>query len=292
VFLKYTFLLEKAPMVQISSPLFKPSDYVNRYSPIRKIENGSTSTLYVCEDKKTQKKVVMKKIRRTSNWGDELHILHKLKETETEPTYGVIGDSKKFGILDSFITERHVNIVTPYIDSYNLAKYVANNAPYSENDTLYIFKKMLECVKKIHDVNIIHLDIKCENFLVVPRSGSDVDIVLIDYGHSELLNPKFPKYIHYGTPKYLCPEGRIHNIAGKPSDVWSLGICLSILLTGEYPFDLDPYDKTYLDNVNGNLKSFDQVSQRSKAILKMMLYKDPSNRITIDHLLENSFITG
>lgn len=92
---------------------------------------------------------------------------------------------------------------------------------------------MTEAVKYLHDKGIAHRDIKMENVLLDPLGN----VKLIDFGFSVRV-PKSKKLnIFCGTPSYMSPE-IVSKTPHPPftSDIWSLGVLLSTMVTGQHPF--------------------------------------------------------
>ena len=84
-----------------------------------------------------------------------------------------------------------------------------------------------------HNKFITHRDIKPENILI-----NDAGVAkLVDFGFSTFLPNEKKKKIFCGTPSFMAPEillKREHS--GPPSDIWSLGIMLYMMLAGRVPF--------------------------------------------------------
>jgi serine/threonine protein kinase len=250
----------------------------DRYSYVRKIIDGSNSKLYVGYDKKTKKNVAIKRLSVKTDWHKELNILKMIKDIPNILSY-----------TDYYKSWNYVYIITDYAGDYNIEDYNDLNAPYEETVAKKIFVKMLKCVESIHERNIAHLDIKCENFVMVSSNINDPVVMLIDFGHAEHIDEDPNKYsCQYGTTHYLCPEG--HNlIYGFPSDIWSLGICFHLLLTGNFPFD--EYSNFKKDVINDRLQIDTNISIQARNIIKMMLFKDPKFRPTVSQLLQASYFS-
>jgi non-specific serine/threonine protein kinase/serine/threonine-protein kinase len=115
---------------------------------------------------------------------------------------------------------------------------------YTIRQRLELFASVCDAVQHAHMKGIIHRDIKPSNVLVEDVDGSPV-VKVIDFGiakaitHQEWANTAYTQEgMVIGTPEYMSPE----QIAGEldidtRSDVYSLGVMLYELLTGELPFD-------------------------------------------------------
>lgn len=116
---------------------------------------------------------------------------------------------------------------------------------FCELDAALIFKPIVEAINYLHSKNIVHRDVKLENFIFSDQNKYSC-IKLIDFGVSKKLekkqkscNKKFVKMTTIiGTPEYMSPE-IITGSYNDKCDVWSLGIILHLLLVGYFPFTGD-----------------------------------------------------
>jgi len=83
---------------------------------------------------------------------------------------------------------------------------------------------------------------------------------------------------------------------GKGVDIWALGICLYILLSGIHPFQIEDEDKM-LDNIEDGLwkwmgPNWASISDEAKDLIKNMMQRDPKQRFTVDQCLQHGWIKG
>ena len=93
--------------------------------------------------------------------------------------------------------------------------------------------------------------------------------------------------LHYASPEIVAGK----NYHGAPSDIWSCGIILFALLTGHLPFDDENIRKLLLKVQNGKFLMPNNLSSESKDLISKMLKVNPSERITIDAILQHPLLT-
>lgn len=254
-----------------------------RYEYIKKIIDGSASVIFEARDRHTGDKVIIKKATKIDEWRPEITSLLRLKDSPSIVK-----------LLDVFETNRHIYIVTEFFSYKDLFEHVDNMLPLDEKRAFTLFKEMVKCVKECHDRGIVHLDVKYENFFVRrPNLFNDDgsippnNIVLIDLGHSRFsADPsKYKKLLRYGTEMYACPESN-SCISSDKSDVWSLGVCLAILLTDDWPFEGHDLNDYMYNCMHENVIHNPKVSKRAQMIINLCLKTDPRQRPTIDQLLK------
>ena len=105
---------------------------------------------------------------------------------------------------------------------------------------LNIIKQLLNALQCAHEHGIIHRDVKPENIYLVKRDNTDDFVKLIDFGIAHSSNKAMPTLTQtgelFGTPQYLSPEQARGDEIDNRSDLYSCGIILYEMLTGEPPF--------------------------------------------------------
>ena len=173
--------------------------------------------------------------------------------------------------------------VMPYYRGDSLDTFVRNGGTFSLEDLKSaIIPSLLESLKSIHEIGIIHKDLKPANIIV---NEEDQNLVLIDFGISTETDGRTIVVTQTGkTPFYAAPE-TVSGAFSIYSDYYSLGICIYELYTGYTPFqnscisesDIARYAQIqqipYPDNFPDELRD----------LIDGLTYKDLSNRSDPDN---------
>ena len=130
--------------------------------------------------------------------------------------------------------------------SHDLFECIETQAKFTEFQGRHIFRQIVDAVHYLDfTLDVVHRDIKDENIII----SSDLSVKLIDFGSAVILPPKlqqgdreaiyFDRF--YGTMNFASPEIlKGSSYRAEPAEMWSLGVLLFTILTGEVPFS-DPY---------------------------------------------------
>jgi serine/threonine protein kinase len=125
-------------------------------------------------------------------------------------------------------------LIMEYIDGINLKRAIADSGPIKPYRALLIAEYVCSALEAAHASGIIHRDIKPQNILL----GCTNRVCLTDFGIVRLdnCNGLTNSGIVLGTADYLSPEQARGDDLTPASDIYSLGIVLFEMLTGEPPF--------------------------------------------------------
>jgi serine/threonine protein kinase len=187
--------------------------------------------------------------------------------------------------LACFTSQERLFIVQEYIDGNNYSEILSNRLhktakPFSEPEVREWLLDMLTVLEYVHGQQIIHRDISLEN-VMLPRNQSKP--VLIDFGVAkDASDPIFPKDsvgLYYSVRKsvvgrigYSPPEQLRWGYSYPSSDIYSLGICSIVLLTGKMPHILID------ESLNWQWRSQVNISDFFASILEKMLAEAASER--------------
>jgi serine/threonine protein kinase len=260
------------------SPRFKSID---EFNIIEEIGKGGYSVVYLVEHKRTKRKYALKCANRFKKDKDrsqrtyiEIEVLKKLKHPNIIRLKGWFEDSET------------IYLVLEYLSGKDCSKFFKRELP-TKTQICYIMKQLVEAVMYIHKKGIIHRDIKLENLLI----DENFNIKLTDFGLCAIKEDDFDMLQDsVGTVRYTAPELLKGEGYNDSVDIWAIGIILFMLLTGDYPFDGENRESIFnkIKMKNLHFSKYD-LDEKERKLLKLLLAKDPEERIEIEEILENSF---
>ena len=189
-------------------------------------------------------------------------------------------------ILDNFETDTHFFIVMEYICG-DLLTFIRKRNKLNEQIAKVIFKQLIEGLKYIHKKNIIHRDIKLDNILIDTTNT----VKICDFGVSRKIQKGEKIYERCGTPAYIAPEiYKKIGYTGFQSDVWSAGVTLYYILSGNLPFKGNNIRDLENAILLGEYKKIRDISFEASDIIDRMLKLNPAERITIEELLKHPWL--
>ena len=213
----------------------KPGDTLGDYRVLSLLGSGGMGEVYLADDAVHGRQVALKLIgqgraeeTRGRHFRHERKVLATLNHPHIARLYGS-------GVTD----KGQAYIVMEYVEGERLDRYCQDRG-LDVSERLALFRKVCAAVSYAHQNLVVHRDLKPANIRVTPEGEPK----LLDFGIAKLLDPEgtFPRLdptvTMQGamTPEYASPE----QIKGEPittaSDVYSLGVVLFELLTGQRPY--------------------------------------------------------
>eukprot|EP00931_Biecheleriopsis_adriatica_P058152 TRINITY_DN34556_c0_g4_i1.p1 TRINITY_DN34556_c0_g4~~TRINITY_DN34556_c0_g4_i1.p1 ORF type:complete len:501 (-),score=93.72 TRINITY_DN34556_c0_g4_i1:189-1691(-) len=158
---------------------------------------------------------------------------------------------------------------------------------YFESDAAASAADMLSALKYLHGINIMHRDIKAENFLLSDTTD-EATAKLIDFGFAcRFLEGQYFTQI-CGSPFSLAPE-LIDQHYNHMVDMWAFGVVMYLMTCGDYPFKADNM-KLMRRRVSQPVKLKECLSIDSQAFIRGLLKVDPESRLTARQALKHPFM--
>jgi serine/threonine protein kinase len=204
-----------------------------RYVIVKKIGEGGMGTVYLAEDTHLDRRVALKVPH--FNPDDVPQILERFqREAKVAAS---IDHSGICPVYDIGAIDGIHYLTMPFIEGVPLSQKLQTDGPLSPDGAVRLVLRLAQTIQTMHQRGVIHRDLKPSNILLRP-SGEPV---VMDFGlarSSSGLDRLTATGAPVGTPYYMSPEqimGRQAEL-GPATDVYSLGVILFELLTGQVPF--------------------------------------------------------
>lgn len=213
----------------------------------------------------------------------ELDILMKIDHPNIVQVHSILERGPKIFIFMQFA------------ENGDLLTYILNNELIGELQSKAWFLQMVKALRYLHNHDIAHRDLKCENVLLSQR----MNIKLADFGFARYCKadhgvPTLSK-TYCGSAAYAAPEvvGG-HPYDPKLADVWSLGVILFIMLNRKMPFDDRNVQKLLKDQMGRNYmyrkKYVNQISEQAKDVVRVLLEPEPEVRWDLREILNSAWL--
>lgn len=168
-------------------------------------------------------------------------------------------------------------MVYEYASGGDLAAHLTTYGRLDLNQVARCLHDLLNALVHLHNLGLIHCDIKPENILVMHRTGVDLRFMLNDLGAACVASEANKGTYTIGSLAYLAPE-RLYDRFSYNSDLYSLGVLGYELLTGHLPFQGSPAEisRAHLSEI----PCFDEIENcHLRDFVILLLEKDPHLRI-------------
>ena len=266
-------------------------DFFAVYRIGKELGRGQFGVTYRCEDKKTGKHYAVKTIKKKS-----LVSFDSVEDTKREVAIlkRLAGHENIVKIKGAYEDDNTIHIVMEECGGGELFDKIIAKGHYAERDAAILVRQMLRVVAECHLNGVIHRDLKPENFLFVDDT-EESPIKAIDFGLSEFFRPgtKFTDVV--GSAYYVAPEV-LKRKYGPIADVWSIGVIMYILLSGQPPFwgptESGIFNEILRYKLDLKKAPWPQISKSAKDIMVKMLTFDPRGRITAAQALSHPWVKG
>jgi beta-lactam-binding protein with PASTA domain/tRNA A-37 threonylcarbamoyl transferase component Bud32 len=203
-----------------------------RYRIVRKIGAGGMANVYLAEDQELGRRVAIK-ILNDRHANDEQFVERFRREAKNA---AALSHPNIVSIYDRGEAEGTYYIAMEFLDGRSLKELIVGRGPAPVNVAVEYARQILSALRFAHRHGIVHRDIKPHNVLVDGEGRVKVtDFGIARAGASQMTEAGSI----VGTAQYLSPEQARGANVDQRSDLYSLGVVLYELLTGESPFDGD-----------------------------------------------------
>jgi eukaryotic-like serine/threonine-protein kinase len=253
----------------------------NRYRLLKPLGSGGMADVYLAHDDILDRDVALK-VMSTRYKGDEEFVERFKREAQSA---AALSHPNIVSIFDRGESEDGTYyIAMEYLPGGTLKDRILRCGVLPAHTAAAVALQMAEALRAAHERNVIHRDIKPHNILV---TGSG-DVKVTDFGIARAASSSTMTRTGHilGTAHYISPEQAMGEHVGPASDLYSLGIVLYEMLTGELPFDADTPIGIAMKHVNGHVRPPQELDPSVpggiNAITLRLLAKNPQDRYGSD----------
>ena len=260
---------------------------MENFEILEKLGEGSYSTVYKVKRKIDNQIYALKKVK--------LSNLNEKEKTNSLNEVRILASVKSKYVIsykEAFFDEKDstLGVVMEYADNGDLYKkileYKQKKIYFEEIDIWKIFIQLVKGLKALHDLQILHRDLKSAN------------VFLFKDGHAKLGDLNVSKvakrglgYTQTGTPYYASPEIWKDLPYDNKSDIWSLGCVLYEMITLHPPFRSKNMDELYKKVLSGDIGNLpEKYSNDLYEVVLLMMKVNSNKRPNCNDILNNTFI--
>ncbi|CAN8246267.1 unnamed protein product [Cochlearia groenlandica] len=269
---------DREPGTILGKPL---QDITKLYKLGDALGSGGYGVTYSCHEISTGKPFACKSISKSKLRTEEdkesvkreVHIMNHVK-----------GESNIVQITGSYEDKRSVHIVMELCTGGELLERISSQGKHSERDASRILWSIVSAVQVCHSLEVIHRDLKPENFLF-SSDDENAELKAIDFGCSVYFKEGMVHKDSFCSDYYVAPEVLRGERYGKEIDIWSAGVILYLILSGNPPFENE--HEIMEGRVDLESNPWPSISSGARDLIEKMLKKDPKERITAAKVLDH-----
>ncbi|MCL5429549.1 MAG: serine/threonine protein kinase [Chloroflexi bacterium] len=255
-----------------------------RYQLENYLEKGGMATVYRGRDLMLERDVAIKVLR--EDYSRDPAFRERFRQEAKAAAN--LSHSNIVTVHDFGFDEDHLFIVMEYVPGTDLNTLIKQKGRYSLQEGIPLVIQACKGLGYAHRAGLVHCDIKPHNFLVTP----DKRLKVTDFGIARALasiHPDEEAEVVWGSPQYFAPEQAAGSAPSPASDVYSMGVIMYQMFTGQLPFTsksaADLAKEHRYKNVEPPIELNPEIPPALNEIMLKVLSKEPSARYrTADQL--------
>lgn len=195
------------------------------------LEKGGMASVYRGRDLMLERDVAIKVLR--EEYSKDAGFRERFRQEAKAAAN--LSHSNIVTVYDFGYDEEHLFIVMEYVPGTDLNTLIKQKRIYSLEEGIPLVIQACKGLGYAHRAGLVHCDIKPHNFLVTP----DGRVKVTDFGIARALasiNPREEQEVVWGSPQYFSPEQAAGSAPSPASDVYSMGVIMYLMFTGQLPF--------------------------------------------------------
>ena len=204
-----------------------------RYSIEGLVGVGGMANVYRGTDLKTGNRIAVKVLK--EEFLDNEELVRRFKNESK--AISILSHPNIVKVYDVSVTDKLQYIVMEYIDGITLKQYIEQQGEIKWREALYFTVQILRALQHAHEKGIIHRDIKPQNIMLL----EDGTIKVTDFGIARFSQAETQTMTDkaIGSVHYIAPEQARGGYINDKADIYSVGVMLYEMLTGQLPFVAD-----------------------------------------------------
>lgn len=265
-----------------------PNKVLSKYSVGVVIGDGNFAVVRKCVDKTKGTEFALKIIDKSKCAGKEHMIENEVAILRSVQHPNIIR------LIAEHDTSSELYLVMELVKGGDLFDAISKAVKFPEQDAQIMTHNLASALAYLHELNVVHRDVKPENLLVEMDGNTVKTLKVGDFGLAQRVVE--PLFTVCGTPTYVAPEILTEVGYGLKIDVWAAGVILYILLCGFPPFVSANNDQEELfDDILSGQYSFpspywDDVSDLARDLISHMLQSNPDLRFSAEDVLDHPWL--
>ncbi len=253
----------------------------NRYRIVKPLGSGGMADVYLAHDDVLDRDVALKVM--SARYASDEEFVERFKREAQSAA--ALSHPNIVSIFDRGEAEDGTYyIAMEYLPGGTLKDRILKRGALPPRTAAAVALQIAEALCAAHERDVVHRDIKPHNILITGTG----DVKVTDFGIARAASSSTMTRTGHilGTAHYISPEQAMGEPVGPASDLYSLGVVLYEMLTGELPFDADTPLGIAMKHVNGHLRPPQEVNPAVpdgiNAVTVRLLAKHPEDRYASD----------
>ncbi|XP_069809729.1 myosin light chain kinase 2, skeletal/cardiac muscle [Dendropsophus ebraccatus] len=247
---------------------------------------GRFGEVHMCTEKSSGLQLVAKVLKLQSERDremalNEVNVMNQLDHTNL------------IQMFDAIETPTEIFLFLEYVGGGELFERIIDDSyQLMEVDAMVFVRQICEGIFYMHQMYVLHLDLKPENIVCVSPISHKVKI--IDFGLARRYKPQNKLKVSFGTAEFLSPEVINYDHVSFPTDMWSVGVITYMMVSGLSPFlganDTETMNNVLVGDADFDEEPFELVSEEAKDFISNLLVRDKSGRMSAGQCLKHPWL--
>ncbi|KAG8567265.1 hypothetical protein GDO81_013554 [Engystomops pustulosus] len=247
---------------------------------------GRFGEVHMCTEKSSGLQLVAKVLKVQSERDremalNEVNVMNQLDHTNL------------IQMFDAVETPTEIFLFLEYVGGGELfMRIIDDSYQLMEVDAMVFVRQICEGIFYMHQMYVLHLDLKPENIVCVSPISHKVKI--IDFGLARRYKPQNKLKVSFGTAEFLSPEVINFDHVSFSTDMWSVGVITYMMVSGLSPFlggnDTETMNNVLLGDADFDEEPFELVSEEAKDFISNLLVKEKNGRMSAAQCLRHPWL--